>query len=441
MESIWSQTCKIEPRKSLTQDRQAEIAVIGAGMAGILTAYQLKKEGKSPIILEAGRIGSGQTKNTTAKITAQHGLFCTSFLKKKGEKITAAYLEANQKAIEEYEKIIKEEKIACDFERVNSCVYSTDREILKTEAEAAQKLGAPASYREEAEIPVSHAGVVLFENQAQFHPLKFLKEVSKDLEIYENTRVKEVRNHEIFTEKGKVTAEKIIFASHYPFVNIPGMYFAKMYQQRSYILALEHGAAMKDMYIGEQEGGYSFRRYGKYLLFGGQGHRTGENQKGGNYEKLRAKAKELFPNCREAAAWSAQDCITADGIPFIGNYGRKTPDWYVTAGFQKWGMTSAMVSATLLKDLILKKENPYADLFSSLRFRMEEIPQIWKQGIRAADGLVKRAFPMEEVKVCSHLGCAAVWNGDEHTWDCPCHGSRFTREGKCLDGPAKEDLS
>ena len=293
--------------------------------------------------------------------------------------------------------------------------------------------------------------------------------------VYEDTPVTDVDGNLIKTACGSVIAEKIVFATHFPLINFPGMYFARMHQERSYVLALENaGTLLNGMYIGNGKDPLSFRQYDKYILLGGQGHRTGENRAGGCYEKLRAAAERLYPGSSIKACWSAQDCITSDGIPFIGQYASDRPDWYVATGFQEWGMSSSMVSAMLLRDMICGKENPYAEIFAPSRFSAEELPQIVKDSGKAVKGLTKRFFylPDETVSalerghgaivetpqgkagvykteddrifqvdiVCPHMGCELSWNPDELSWECPCHGSRFDYEGNLLDGPAQEGI-
>ena len=329
MDSIWSKTSKGKKRPSLEGDVRTDVAVIGGGMTGILTAWQLEQAGIHTVILEADQIGGGQTKNTTAKITSQHGMFCNRFLEKKGEEKAKNYVQANQDAVEEYKRIVREEGIDCDLTECDSYVYSSDKEKLRKETEA-----------------------VRFPHQASFHPLKFLEALARNLTVYEDTLVTEVRGHQVKTLCGSVKADKIIFAAHFPFINFPGMYFARMHQERSYVIALETEESLEGMYIGDGKESLSFRQYDKYLLLGGQAHRTGENRTGGQYEKLKKAAEEIYSQSQVTACWSAQDCITADRIPFIGGYSEERPDWYVATGFQKWGMSSAMVSAMLLRDMI-----------------------------------------------------------------------------------------
>lgn len=473
--SIWTQQCRIDPGVPLRHDTETDIAVVGAGIAGILTAYLLQEAGRKVIVLEAGRIAGGQTMHTTAKITSQHGIIYEKLIRTLGREKAKQYATANENAIQEYERLISEKNIACDFAKSNAYVYADNLPLLQQETEAAASLGLPASLIWDLPHPITAAGAVRFSGQAQFHPLKFLKALSNELTIYEHTFVRSVENDLLITDGGNVRAQHIVFACHYPFVDFPGMYFSRMHQERSYVLALKHTPRMEGMWIGAGKSGYSLRSYEDFLLFGGESHRTGENENGGCYERLRQKALEWFPHCLETACWSAQDCVTPDHVPYIGRYAASRPNWYVATGFQKWGMTSSMVSAMILRDLICEKEQPYAKVFDPGRFEVSSIPGIAAEGGHAAKGLTKRLFPAapeiaahippchggivkldgEKIGVCKdedgklypvsvkcpHMGCRLAWNPDDYSWDCPCHGSRFDRFGRLLSGPAKEDIT
>ena len=475
MDSIWSQSCSIRKREALPGNLEVEVAVIGAGMAGILTAFALQEAGYQVVVLEAGQTGSGQTRNTTAKITSQHGMIYQDLIQTMGMDAARQYAQVNQWAIQAYEAIIKANHIDCDFEVCSAYVYGNDTQLLQKETQAAVELGLPASYVTDLKIPVPAVGAVQFDHQAQFHPLKFLKHISDGLTIYEHTPVQAVENNLLSTPCGTVKARHIVFACHFPFLNVPGMYFARLHQERSYVLALANAPQVKGMYIGAEEGGWSFRNYGELLLMGGENHRTGDNRQGGRYERLRQKAREWFPDSREVSHWSAQDCITPDRVPYIGRYAASRPNWYVATGFQKWGMTTSMVSARILRDIICGKETPYAQIFDPGRFEVAALPGMAAEGGQAVKGLVKRFFQIpseaaseipaghggivflhgEKVGVykekdgtlhavdirCPHLGCQLEWNPDELSWDCPCHGSRFDCYGRLISGPAQEEIS
>ena len=475
MESIWTENCLIIEREPLKGNIEAEIAVIGAGLAGLLAASALQEAGHRTIVLEANRIASGQTRNTTAKITSQHGMIYRRLIDTVGKSKARQYAMANEAAVETYRRLIAEENIDCSFEERSAFVYGNDGKELEAEAEAASSLGLPASFVRETALPFPTAGAVRFAHQAQFHPLQFIDHIARPLTVYENTSALRVEDDQIETTGGQVRAKQIVFACHYPFVNFPGMYFARMHQERSYVLALESASRVDGMWIGSGEGAFSFRNYKDLLLLGGGGHRCGENRAGGKYELLRKMAKSWFPDSREIAHWSAQDCVSADGIPYIGRYAESRPNWYVATGFHKWGMTSAMASAMLLRDLICGRENPYADVFAPDRFDAKTLTGIAAEGGQAVKGLAKELFQIpaeraaeipgghggvvllhgEKVGVyktedgrlypvdirCPHLGCQLEWNPDERSWDCPCHGSRFDRFGHLISGPAQEDLA
>ncbi|ELC8424676.1 FAD-dependent oxidoreductase [Clostridium perfringens] len=476
MKSVWSESCKFRKREALNKDIKTDVLVIGAGIAGILTAYMLKQKGRDVVLIDAAEIASGNTKNTTAKITSQHDLIYSKLIAEFGEEKARQYAKANELAIKKYKEIIEDKRIECDFEEKPAYVYSLNEiDVLKEEVEAAKNLGIDAEFVDEANLPFKIKGAVKFNNQAQFNPLKFLKGISNELIIYENTRALEIKENLVVTSGGNITANNIVVATHYPIMNAPGYYFMKMHQERSYVLALENTNKIDGMYIDLNKEGYSFRTYNNLLLLGGISHRTGENEEGGSYDKLRKVAKNLYPKAKEKYYWSAQDCMTIDGIPYIGRYSSETPNIYVATGFNKWGMTSSMVSAMIISDMILEKENDFSEIFSPRRFDLSlSINNIANDLIETAKNFIaqKVYIPSSEIEhiknghggiieyngekvgvyknkggkeffvstKCTHLGCQLSWNADELTWDCPCHGSRFDYKGRLIGSPATKDL-
>lgn len=447
MESVWTKETGIREREPLSGDMEVSVAVIGAGLTGILTAYYLKRAGIRAVVLEADRIGSGQTGHTTAKITSQHNLIYDRMIRTFGRRMAEHYAGASEAAIGEYERLIAELGIDCEFVRRPACLYSrSEAERLRREAEAAASLGITASFGTDCELPFSVAGVVTFENQACFHPLKFLAALAEEVDVYERTKVLKVEGNRVETDNGTVTAERIVFAAHFPFVNVPGYYFARMYQERSYVAALEGAERLTGMYLGTDRDGLSFRSCGDLLLLGGGSHRTGKNRGRGagagcRYGMLRDRAGELWPDSREVCRWSAQDCMTLDGLPYIGVFSGKRPDWYVATGFGKWGMTTAMVSARILTALIGGQDCAEADIFSPRRrFTPWAAAELAVHGAHTVKGLARHLLPAghsEIVPDCPHMGCRLEWNPDEESYDCPCHGSRFDRDGHLIDGPAQ----
>ncbi len=414
----------------LERDIKTDVLIIGGGMAGILTAYMLRQQGVDCVVAEQNSIGNGITQNTTAKLTWQHGLHYHTLLADRGLGIAQGYYLANRAAFDEFAKLCR--TIDCDYERQDNYVYSIDDpNALQQEMAALDAIGCEASFHADIGTPFAVAGAVCVPQQAQFHPLRFLAAVAKDLPIYEHTKVREMIGNTAVTSGGKIFADNVVVATHFPFINKHGGYFAKMYQHRSYVLALAGAPHLRGMMVDEDITGLSFRRQGEWLLLGGGGHRTGKC--GDSLSALESAARELFPHSTVRYRWAAQDCMTLDGTPYIGRYSRGTPHMLVATGFNKWGMTGAMVSAQLLRDQLIGTPNPLADVFSPSRSMLK--PQLLINVTESAVNLLTPTAPR-----CPHLGCALKWNAAEHSWDCPCHGSRFAEDGTRLDGPATGDL-
>ncbi len=440
VESVWTMTSGIKERQPLKENLSVDTAVIGGGIAGILTAALLGQMGIEVAVLEANRLFGGQTKNTTAKITLQHGMIYHKLIDRVGRQQAGLYMEANRAAIRQYKEMAEERGIDCQFRNCSSYLYTMeDEEALYREEEAAKSLGICAEYTTKTELPFQVKGALCFYDQAVFHPLLFLQKIAEGLTVYENTRVLKVEGHEVITDNYRVEAKNIVFATHYPFINVPGFYFLRMYQERSYVLALRNTKQMDHIYYGIDEDGLSFRKSGDILLLGGGSHRTGENKGGGKYRDLRLAAGKLFPQGREVAHWSAQDCMPADDIPYIGRYSAEYPYWYVASGFRKWGMTGSMAAAGILRDLIVSGKSRYEEVFTPQRLNLQAAAgKLAEQGAESVKGLGKGMFTA--APRCPHMGCALEWNPDELSWDCPCHGSRFDSEGRLLDNPAQADL-
>lgn len=428
-ESVWSKDVHLPEFNRLNGDKKTDVLIIGGGICGILCAMFLHYAGMDYILVEGDRIASGITKNTTAKITSQHGLIYTKLIRDYGKEKALMYLRANQEALKEYEVLCQ--KIDCDFEEKRAYTYSlNDRKKVEEEVKAVNYLGFPATFESELHLPFKTQGAVCFPNQAQFNPLKFIKEVAKDLNIYEKTFIRDITPTLAISDKGKITAEKIIVATHFPFINKHGSYFLKLYQHRSYVSAFENAEMLDDMYVDEDLNGLSFRNYDNLLLIGGGSHRTGKQ--GGAWKELNDFVIKYHPDASLKYEWATQDCMSLDGIPYIGKYSKRTPDLYVATGFNKWGMTSAMVAAKILCDMVQDKRNDFAEVFSPQRNMLSS--QLFINGWETSVNLLTPT-----AKRCPHLGCALKWNKHEHTWDCPCHGSRFEKNGTLIDNPSMGD--
>ena len=476
MDSIWTQTAVFPSFPALEGDLRADAAIVGGGLTGILTAWLLRQAGADVVVLEADRVGGGQTAGTTATLTAQHGLKYVQLLETLGNEAASQCARANLTAVDHLRQLIRQQDIDCDWRDCTSFLYASDAPgPLHREYDACRALGMDVFLTRNTELSFPCEALGL-RRQACFHPLKLLSALSQGLRVCEHTRVLEADGHILRTARGTVTAESILFTCHFPFVNVPGYFFIRQHQERSYVLALEGILPLEHYYLGTGGSAFSLRSSGKYLLLGGGGHRTGEHPEAGRYELLRQTARRYWPDCHVAAAWSAQDCVPMDGVPYIGRLSRRHPNWFVATGFQKWGMSSSMAAAEILSSLVRGVPlSADAAVFDPRRFPVRaSARQLASDTAHAVSGLTRRfleparvsaeAIPpghggivdLDGKKVgvyrdeagelfavsiaCPHMGCQLAWNPDEKSWDCPCHGSRFDFLGQLLDGPAQADL-
>ncbi len=492
--SYWLASTSKTDYPTLDKDTNVDIAIIGGGMTGILCAYQLQKEGFNIAILEANNIVESTTAYTTAKLTSQHSLIYDKITNQMGYELAKQYANANETAIHEMKKITDENHIDCDYESQSAYIYTQEDkyiEEIEKEVQAAASLGIEADLVDKIPLPIEIKAGMVFKNQAQFHPRKFLLSLAEKIEnngvsIYENTRAVELNeeNHKyiINTSQGKkITADKVIIASHYPFHNKKGMYYSRIYVQRSYILGIKAKERfLGGMYINTGQPPRSLRSHptedGELILVVGENHKTGQGKDTNtHYEALLDFAKDIFTIEDIPYRWSTQDCMTLDGVPYVGQFNPDTPNLYIATGFGKWGMTNSMVSSMILRDLIIDRKSPWEDVYnpsrktitaSSKNFvvenanvaeqlidgKLSKVPQdivinIGEGKILEVDGERAGAFRDDNGKLrlvnttCTHMGCELNWNSAERSWDCPCHGSRFTYKGDIIEGPAVKPLS
>lgn len=429
MEFLWIEGVKLPSFPQLQGEVNTDVLIIGGGMAGILCARKLADAGVDCVLLEGGEIGRGVTKGTTAVLSAQHDTLYRDFIKDFGQVKAKQYLDANLSALGQISCLCAD--IDCDFEVLPSVMYSrSDEGAMKSEAQAVNSLGFPAQFSKSTPLPFSVAGAVLYPNMAQFHPLKFLAGIAKGLNIYEHSFVHRLDGTTAYTRGGAVRANKVIVTTHFPFVNKHGFYYMKLYQKRSFVVAYENAPNLGCTIMDAAENGLYFRNYKDLLIIGGGDRRTGRGC--GGYGVVREFAREYFPKAVEKYSWANQDCMSLDGAPYIGSYSAAMPGVFVATGFNEWGMTSSMVAANLLTELLTGRQATYAPVFAPDRSVMSG--QLFANlGATAAD------FVIPTRRRCPHMGAALRYNSEEHTWDCPCHGSRFTEAGGRLDNPAQGD--
>jgi glycine/D-amino acid oxidase-like deaminating enzyme/nitrite reductase/ring-hydroxylating ferredoxin subunit len=491
--SYWLDSTALTNYPTLNEDIKIEVAIIGGGITGITAAELLKKQGVKVAIIEANRIIQGTTGHTTAKITTQHHLIYHKLINAFGLEKAKQYADANEFALEFIDKNIRQNNIHCDFRRLSAYMYTNDDafiEKIQNETDAALKLGLKAKYLQATPLPFSTKAALSFENQAEFHPRKYLLPIAEKIPgdgsyIFENTIVVAVEEGNpcvLLTDKGnKITCGVLIIASHFPCYDGLGLYFTKLRPDRSYVI----GATIKEkfpdgIFINAEEPGRSLRsqnyKDGQLVLVGGEGHKTAHGENTINhYKNLIDFAESTFNVQNILYRWSTQDYITLDSVPYVGLLNSRTENIYVATGYGKWGMTNGIAAAVILKDLIMNIDNPWKDVYNPSRsasttgaknFIIENfdvakeliIGKIKSVGknltINEGEGKI---VELEGAKygaykdhqgithivdiTCTHLGCELKWNIAEKSWDCPCHGSRFSYEGDIIEGPAVHRLN
>ena len=477
----------------LKENIKVDVTIVGGGITGLTSAYLLVKEGFTVALIEADRILNGTTGHTTAKITAQHDLIydqlITNFGKEKAEK----YYKSNQEALDFIRKTINEQQIDCDFSEEDAYIYATTETFknkIEKEASAYHQLKINGEYNHKIPFDFPVTASLVMNNQAQFHPLKYLIFLTNEIKehgglIFEHTTAIDVEEGKkplvVTKNQKKITCDFVICASHFPFFDGLGFYFARMHAERSYLLGIK---AKKDypggMYLSADSPKRSLRSTTlngeKLVIVGAENHKTGQGINTiKHYEKIEAFANEQLGIKEYLYRWSAQDLYTLDQVPYIGEHSTRHPNILVATGYKKWGMTSGTTAALLLRDIILNKENPYKDLYTPSRLHINpDVKNAVIQNVDVASHLIagkvniinknindlkedegavvtinakrKGAYKDHEGKLhivdttCSHMGCEVEWNSGERTWDCPCHGSRYSIEGDVIEGPAKNAL-
>lgn len=489
--SYWIDSTPETNFPSLVNSVSVDVAIIGAGIAGITAATLLKRAGKTVAVIESKSISTGVSGHTTAKVTSLHQLIYAELIKQFGEDKARIYAQSNQAALERVAAFVQEEQIDCDFSRQSAYSFTESQDKLtqiEQEVEAALKLGLPASFVQKTSLPFPVAGAVKFDNQAQFHSRKYLLHLAKLLPgngsyVFEDTRVQNVDEGnpcQVITDKGTVQARDVIVTTNLPILD-QGLFFAKTYPKRSYIIGarIEPSKAPQGMFIGVGETYYSIRttpyQDGLLLLVGGGGHKVGTvSNTEEKYLNLEEFARSRFGIESFDYRWSTQDYVSFDKLPYIGRLTPFNQHIYVATGFSLWGMTKGTMSGMLLADMILGIDNPWTELYDATRATPFVTPQGIKEnldvGVHWVSDRIKGlgnslsdvasgegklvTFEGERVAayrdeqgeihavsaVCPHLGCTVLWNNAEKSWDCPCHGSRFSYNGTVLHGPSVKDL-
>jgi len=432
-------------RPPLDRDVQADVVVVGAGIVGLTTALLLEREGMDVVVVEMRHVAAGATGYNTAKLSSLHGLTYTRLAGSLGRDKARLYGEANEAGIRRVFDLAEELSVECDLARKPNYTYSEDAaelDQLEEEARVAAELGLPASFVTELDLPFGVAGAVRFDDQAEFHPVKYVDGLAAALRgpVHENTRATGIGSGAVQTAAGsRVTARHVVVATHLSFLD-RGLYFARCHPERSYVVAGRVPRRPGGMYLSTESPAHSIRAHGDWLLVGGESHKTGQGDAGERYARLEAWARERF-RLEPELRWATQDQMPVDGVPYVGRHDPLSKDVWVATGFKKWGLAMGTAAAELLAARVAGRDHAWAELFDPQRLRARAgAPAFAKENANVAyhfvaDRVAKRGNPR-----CTHMGCLLDWNAAEDTWDCPCHGSRFSAGGDVIEGPAVRRL-
>ncbi|MDQ1712003.1 MAG: hypothetical protein QOE45_1453 [Frankiaceae bacterium] len=493
--SYWIASTPTTRYDAAPAELDVDVAVLGGGIAGLSTAAALQTRGRSVAVVEAGRIVEGVTGHTTAKVAASHGLLYAYLIDAFGEERARLYADSQQAALDHIVRTTADEGVDCDLVRTPSYVYSEDPaevETLEREVEAATRLGLPVSLVKDVPLPYDVAGAIRYDDQARFHPRRYLLHLAERIVangglVVESTRALDVDEGDpcvVTTDRGVVRARDVVVATHIPFLD-RGMFFARQFPKRDYVVAarIDPTHAPDGMFLSTETPTHSVRvtEDGDALLLivGGEGHTTGRaDDTEDRYRRLEAWTTERFGVTDFTHRWSTQDYTSTDRVPFVGRFHPGAKRLWVATAFGAWGMTNGTMSGLLLADLVTGVENPWAGVYDPGRIGpvTTKAKEFVKENVAVAKelvtgylspgdvasvddlapgeaavvrtGLSKTAAYRDDDGVlhavsarCTHLGCVVGWNAAERSWDCPCHGSRFGVDGAVLQGPAVEPLA
>ena len=384
--SLWLATTPQTKYPALQyENSECDVAIIGGGITGILCAWKLQKAGLDCVLIEKDRIVENTTGNTTAKLTSQHYLVYQDLVKEQGHETAQAYAQANEKAINDIEKLVKAEAIDCDFARSEAFVFTNDDKAIKSiakEVDVTQELGLPSSYQEKIDLPLKIKAAIKFSNQALFHPRKFLLPLAEELvkmggRIYEETEAKDIetstRGQTVITKNAKVKAKSVIEATKYPFWK-PKMFAGAYWTKLSYALGVKlKGSYPKAMYINVEDPTRTIRSHpdntGQVLIFGGESHKMTQNySKDEHYRDLVEDVRRKFDVERILYRWIAGDAMSNDKMPYIGEYPRHK-HVYVITGYRAWGLAWAMAASDVIVGEILGEPLAWAKPFGLQRLK------------------------------------------------------------------------
>lgn len=440
--SVWQDNIKFKKYKELLDDTSCDVLIIGGGITGISILYHLAKTSFKTILVEQNKIGMGTTSRSTGKLSFLQNDLLDKIRTSMGDEKTKLYLDSQIEAINLVKNIIKKEHIACDLEMVNSKLYTSSDEEVKEVLELRKFLE-----KNNIQCYDTNSSLVkskyMFEVSGTylFHPLKFLQGLVKNLNnIYENTSIKKIIKEKdyylCYSEKNIIKAKYVIIASHYPYFNWPFIFPLKASLEKSYLSASSYQGDKVSL-ISYSNPFISIRNYQDNLIYLSNSHSINKDTcDKKHFNELLKKLKDIKLN--PEYLWSNIDIMTNDGLPYIGKI---KDDMLIATGYNTWGLATGVLSGKIIHDILLKKENKYFDLFDPKRSNLEQIIGGITATYKNISGYVNGFMKSKNKKACTHMGCKLIYNEIEKTYDCPCHGSRFNKNGDVIISPANKKIS
>lgn len=492
--SVWMDTAEVPPFGPLEGDAEADVCIVGAGIAGLTTAYLLACEGKSVVVLDDGPIGSGETARTTAHLSNVMDDRFTEIERLHGEQGLRLAAESHSAAIDEIEEIVRREHIDCDFLRLDGYLFlapGQPADVLDRELAAALRAGMRVDRVDKPPLPGFDAGPALrFLRQGQFHPMKYLGALAQAIvarggRIHSSTHVDRIDGGKTATVKAgtkTVKAGSVVVATNVPINDLVTMH-TKQAPYRTFVIGARlPGGVMAPALFWDTGDPYHYVRLqttddGDMLIVGGEDHKTGQaDDAPARFDRLEAWARERFPMMGAILyRWSGQVIETIDGLAYLGRNPGDAANVYIATGDSGQGMTHGTIAGLIITDLIAGRENPWTKLYDPARVTLRASGEFasenlnvaaqyadWVTGgdVSSADeiapgsgailrsGLSKIAAYREPCgtlhklsATCTHLGCVVRWNSTEKSWDCPCHGTRYDPLGRVVNGPAVRPLA
>ncbi|MEG1638786.1 MAG: FAD-dependent oxidoreductase [Erysipelotrichaceae bacterium] len=481
-ESLWIKDVNLTNYPKVEETFFIDTLIIGGGICGLTTAYLLSQTTQDCCLVEASYIGHGASGRSNGKITSQHGAIYDTLIKQKGMRLAKTYYQANEEGLALIAAIIKEHKIDCDFKIIDSVLYAkeeTSISKLQDEYKACIELNIPCTYLNQCDTPFPYHGGIIFFNQAQFHPMKYLqglaKIINKKIKIYENSSVtnilKEEDHYLVEINHLQIKTNRIVFATQFPFIDYGNFYFTKVYPESSFILSSKWKNELKQQFINIEDHVHSYRSYKDNILVGGLNKKVGKFNET-ELTQFKQQTKNDFNLTDDYHLWYSQDMMAFDAIALVGKLNKDNDQLLLATGFSKWGNTTGSIAAKLLCAYLNKQTSPYQELFdphrlsnlfstsaikensivlydylkSKLSTANQDFPAMNEGKIVEIDGHKYGAY-QDETRLylvdisCPHLGCTLSFESETKLWCCPCHGSSFNVDGSIVKGPANAKLN